>query len=236
MSQLKACGLVLLCFLSFASQAKDKSVIYIGDSHSSVSWGLFARIFEGETSLKEFSVDFAQGVCGAGIHYYLRGDLRTSCGFMEASRGMIDYRQAGHSVLIDDVLGSSDIVFVQLGGNHWENPRGAIPLARALVNKVLDSGAKCIWIGTASADARRCPRSRQQRRQVNEALKEALSRTNREDRLSCDYIDSFSLTDFEGALDISNDCRHYTSRGYRQWSEIILPELVKRSFDLVELQ
>ncbi|NQZ00569.1 MAG: SGNH/GDSL hydrolase family protein [Bdellovibrionales bacterium] len=217
---LVASSLLLSAGPAYSESAK---IAYIGDSHSSVSWSLFGRLFKySDSSLANENIVFGQGVCGAGIHYYLNGNFSTSCGYMETLNNQTQYSKRGRSAQLDLVLEAApEIVIVQLGGNHSADPVAAEPLVKTLVRQVIESGASCIWIGAAATDAERCARSNYQRLLVNRSIKRALNEMANESGAICDYIDSYELTREPGAVEVSSDCRHYTFKGYQQWASII---------------
>ena len=137
---------------------------------------------------------------------------------MNLSNGVATFPSgAGTFVGINSLMQKSDVVIVQLGGNHIDALNSVGGLAQQMVRMILSQNKKCIWIGPAALrDTPKCRSMRRKRENVNTAIAAALSNSaflNEFSGRSCTYINSYTLT--EANPSASADCRHYAD--YSPW-------------------
>ena len=222
---------LIVFFYSFQSQSSN--ITYIGDSQSAVPYGLFNNL-RGAIPNDQHSFLNSRAVCGANMEDYSSQAKRGRCNYPGVTHlsGSNFVESRGSTVLINQLMtNETDTVIVQLGDNHLGSSEASIRAsAQRLARQILSSGNSCIWIGPARANGPSCLERDRQKRQASEAISRALAELEVNGR-KCHFINSYTLTNEN--LSTSGDCLHYTSSGYRQWSQAIsgrvLAELNRQS-------
>ena len=146
---------VILLAVTFSAHSK---VLFIADSHGV---GPFGKKFD--SLLRESNSEvITHASCGA-IGKWFRTGQKTKCGyFFRDQEGKIESGKSANTPIIDKTLSkfSPEIVIIEMGGNYTHrSDSSSIEDIDQLVTLIINSGSKCLWIGTPSSrDNSRVPR------------------------------------------------------------------------------
>ena len=218
-----------------ASSVPPGRVLHIGDSQSV---GTFGRtIYEGFLDTQGEGAVLSIASCGSTARHWLSGNA-TRCGYVQ--RGELTMtkaardrrnrrRRRSHATPVFETLAQRfhpDIVVVQLGGNYMgRTERFLRETVDRLAQQVVDSGARCVWVGPS--DARR-----------DNAGGRGLSRDEVADLLPgilgdrCQFIDSRRYTSYptNGGDGVHLDSLGSVGRRMaRAWAEAVIAAVIPQA-------
>lgn len=144
--------------LALAPSVVLSSTLFIGDSHSV---GLFGKKFDALIRQDGAPV-ITHTSCGAVAKWFRTGQ-QTRCGYFHRDEnGVTRSGKTGKTPIIDQTLQSfkPEMVIIALGGNYTHRSDAyTVSDIDNIVSLVVESGAKCLWIGAPSVrDNSRTPR------------------------------------------------------------------------------
>ncbi len=185
------------------TQQKQKNILFIGDSQTVGEYG--NRLDKNLRLINNAKVT-TYGVCGASAANYLKTPS-SSCGyFQHNSDGKlvkpawdkvckcvpkhtapnIDKLLVNMDTNVSSKVKKPDIVIISLGSNSDKTKDFGKSVNKALMEKVLQSGAECVWVGPPKTRERTAVRLLGVYDGINEAIKELKLKYNK----TCKFIDS----------------------------------------------
>ena len=143
--------LALVSALAAAGPALGQDrVLVVGDSHTATTFG---RALDLLLRARPDTEVTTVGACGVRPQAFLEGKP-TRCGYLKIDEAETTWTRRKVATptlhtLLDDT--APDLVVIALGANElntaWRNPEAATADARALIDQVKQSGARCLWVG-----------------------------------------------------------------------------------------
>lgn len=216
-------GICVIGFCSLVSQtARAADIIYIGDSHST---GGFGEVVDaGLRKIKLASGQSAKVVslaaCGSATSDWLKSRGPVSrCGVRTCdASGECKLSRDGRVDPIMVLLGKEEpkVVVVALGTNMLKARVGdAINDAKAMIEKIKDKGAECVWVGPPQAALSYMPETR---------FKDFVEKFSLGiEEAGCRYVSSLDKTDRGNINDPMG--LHYAKKDAERWGEKVTKEL-----------
>ncbi len=216
-------GICVIGFCSLVSKtARAADIIYIGDSHST---GGFGEVVDaGLRKIKLASGQAAKVVslaaCGSATSDWLKSRGPVSrCGVRACdASGECKLSRDGRVDPIMVLLGKEEpkVVVVALGTNMLKARVGdAINDAKAMIEKIKDKGAECVWVGPPQAALSYMPETR---------FKDFVEKFSLGiEEAGCRYVSSLDKTD-RGNINDSMGL-HYSKKDAERWGEKVAKEL-----------
>jgi len=141
-----------LVFLLSSGLRAENSVLVIGDSHATSTFGKALDLLL--RTLPDTQVTTV-GSCGVTPQAFLDG-TPSHCGVLEIARAEPDWivkAQKGKTPQIEKLLSTwrPKLTVVELGANQihraYRDPEGAVAESRALAEAIRASGSRCLWVG-----------------------------------------------------------------------------------------
>lgn len=216
-------GICVIGFCSLLSEpARAADIVYIGDSHST---GGFGEVVDaGLRKIKLASGQSAKVVslaaCGSATSDWLKSRGPVSrCGVRTCdASGECKMSRDGRVDPIMVLLGKEEpkVVVVALGTNMLKARVGdAINDAKAMIEKIKDKGAECVWVGPPQAALSYMPETR---------FKDFVEKFSLGiEEAGCRYVSSLDKTDRGNINDPMG--LHYAKKDAERWGEKVTKEL-----------
>lgn len=160
-------------------------ILFIGDSHSVGPFGQYL-----DMKLRKMGQPVVTATyCGTIVNDFYRSNASTHCGYLEIDEeGTVNKGTKGPVVNFPQLLSKTkpQHVIVALATNYssYKDDAFIINDMKKMVNDIIDSGAKCFWIGMPTS---RTLKSQHQR--INTLTQRAVGN-------QCTYFDSFKVTHY----------------------------------------
>jgi len=209
--------LITLLITISLSDAAEKKILIIGDSHSV---GVYGQELDRQfRSHANFTVE-TYATCGSIAQWFFTGKS-TQCGFLfKDQNGATLSGNSANTPLVSNAINrfKPDLIMIELGGNYWGY---SSTFARAdmlkLANLIRENDIPCFWAG--APDSRKKPAADQQR--IYDDLENSVTH-------ACQLFDSRTVTKYPAT---GGDGIHYWgaegSAQAKKWAKAVYNEAVR---------